>query len=90
MLRSKFVGEPLKDVLKTIHYYNYWEGNQHYYGAQQYEVIALESGNSEYIFKSGECQWALEVEPSDNKVGKWRFIANEEQCTWKKFYEGAW
>jgi len=88
--RNSEVGKNFKKVLSSAHYYDYWEGGEHYFNHKKYGVRTLGGEQKEYSFKSGMCEWALVVESAANTVSSWRFVSDREHCTHKQFYEGAW
>jgi len=86
--RNSEVGKQVTKVLKSSHYYDYWEGNSHYHNFKELEKIKVTGSISEYRFIMGKCEWALVVDVSTNVVREWRYLANEQECKYKKFYEG--
>lgn len=86
--RNDEVGESIDKVLKSVHYYDYWDGNEHYYNYKKYKVVAIDEKHSEYEFERGKCAWALKVENESRVVVSWRFIGDRTKCEYKRFYEG--
>lgn len=86
--RNSEVGKSIDKVLKSSYYYDYWEGNEHYYGHKDLVIIDVDDYRSEYHFESVGCSWALEVEKSSRLVTGWRFIGDGSECKYKRFYEG--
>jgi len=84
--RNSEVGKKLKDVLRSTHYYDYWEDNKSYSSHKNIITIPSDSAHTEYYFNSRLCNWALNIENESSIVVEWRFTAGEAECKYKRFY----
>ena len=85
--RDSEVGENINDVLKSEHYYSYWEGQPSHI-SKEYEIKFIKENIFLYQFEYHECKWGLVVNDTSKLVISWQYLENKNAFKYKRFYEG--
>ena len=84
--RYSEIGETLKSVLKSEHYFLYAYPKSK--GFKELNITSKNGNITEYTFEGrGSCKWKLVVDSKTNIILNWSYFSHKYDCRYKKFYE---